>query len=62
MQAEGNKSVLAADNVESLRLILEHEQSRPIAYDEALEVAESLLSFYELLAQDDAPPRQQDNS
>ena len=51
MSDEGT-STLGKDRIESLRLILEHEQSRSIAYDEALEIGESLISFYEVLADD----------
>jgi hypothetical protein len=43
---------LEAERIESLRRILETEQCRPIAYEEALEVGESLINFFEVLADD----------
>lgn len=36
--------------IESLRVILETQQCRPVAFKEASEVGASLISFYELLA------------
>lgn len=38
------------DEVEALRLILENEQKRVITYDEALEIGESLVSYFKILA------------
>lgn len=54
MNPEGTNEISEADRIESLRLILEREQGRSIAYSEALEVAESLISFYEVLAAEPA--------
>jgi hypothetical protein len=51
MLYEGSNQTQEKDKVEVLRLILEREQGRPVAYDEALEVAESLISFFEVLIQ-----------
>ena len=42
-------------SVESLRLILEREQSRTVTYEEATLVSESLVSFYELLVAKEEP-------
>jgi hypothetical protein len=39
--------------IERLRTILGRKQDRPIEYDEALEVGESLLSFFKTLADQD---------
>jgi hypothetical protein len=39
------------DTIEILRCILEREQCRPVEYEEAREVGDSLLSFYEVLAE-----------
>ena len=49
---EGNSEVLEAERIESLRQILEAEQSRPVTYEEALEIGESLINFFEVLADD----------
>jgi hypothetical protein len=38
------------DAIEALRQILELEQCRPITYEEAEEVGEMLIGFYETLA------------
>lgn len=38
------------DNVEILRQILYKQQHREVTYEEAAEVGESLISFYEVLA------------
>lgn len=40
------------DQIESLRLILEREQERPFTYEEAQEVGESLIAFFEVLAEE----------
>lgn len=47
---EGNKTTIPTDRVEQLRRILEREQKRPISYDEAFNVANLLLSYYDNLA------------
>lgn len=46
-----------ADNVEVLRRILATQQQREIGYDEAQEIGDSLIEFYEVLAVEvqDAP-------
>lgn len=50
MYQEGVEQVTEMNGIESLRLILEREQGRPFAFEEASDVAESMLSFYEVLA------------
>lgn len=54
--SEGNNQTATTAAIESLRVILEHEQSRHIPYEEALEVGESLISFFELLAEEEEQP------
>ena len=49
---EGNSETLDAERIESLRLILEAEQCRPVTYEEALEIGKSLINFFEVLADD----------
>ena len=41
----------ATDNVEVLRQILARQEQREIAYDEAQEVARSLIEFFQVLAE-----------
>ncbi len=57
MFEEGNTQESVTDRAEALRLILESEQHRSVTYGEALEVGQSLISFFEILADDneDAP-------
>lgn len=50
MQLEG---IQGTGEIEKLRIILGRKQDRPIEYDEALEVGESLLSFFKTLADQD---------
>lgn len=45
---EGNKSV-SVDNAELLRSILEVQYSRHVTCEEATEIGESLLTFFETL-------------
>lgn len=47
---EGDNEILESEGIEALRLILEREQGHPVSPEEAKEVGESLISFYELLA------------
>lgn len=42
---------MQVENIESLRRILEREQERPVAREEASEVARSLMRFFEVLAE-----------
>jgi hypothetical protein len=39
------------ERVEALRLILEREQCRPVSYAESVEIGESLMNFFETLAE-----------
>jgi hypothetical protein len=41
----------ATDNVEVLRQILAKQQQRHVGYDEAREIGDSLIEFYEVLAE-----------
>jgi hypothetical protein len=50
MLPEGNNQSEQSDEVEALRLILEQEQHRLVTYEEAQEIADSLISFFEVLA------------
>ena len=52
MNNEGINQSIGTEKIESLRLILEHVQGVTISYEDAEEVADNLLSFYELLASD----------
>jgi hypothetical protein len=47
---EGDNEILESERIEALRLILEREQGKSISSEEAQEVGESLISFYEALA------------
>lgn len=47
---EGLDEVLNAERVESLRLILEAEQQRPVNQEEALEIGQSLTWLLKALA------------
>lgn len=40
------------DRIESLRLILERQQSRAVTHSEALDIGESLIIFFELLGEE----------
>jgi hypothetical protein len=55
---EGTGQITDADRTETLRLILEREQQRPVTYEEASELGESLISFYEVLGAQPADPEQ----
>lgn len=53
MLDEGNTTISRSKSIEALQLILEHEQSRSIVYEEAFDIGESLLTFFEILAESD---------
>ena len=59
MSVESTAGTLPKETIEALRLILEREQSRPIDEAEAIEIGESLLTFYELLGQQSEPDDEQ---
>lgn len=48
-ESTGNIQAEMGSRIESLRLILENEQSRPITNDEASDIGESLITFFEIL-------------
>jgi hypothetical protein len=52
---EGNQTLQTTGTIESLQAILVQHYSRPVTQDEALEVGDLLLSFFELLAQENEP-------
>ena len=41
-----------SDNIEALRIILETEQHTLITYEEAQDIGETLIRFFEVLAED----------
>lgn len=52
MSQEGNNQFVEGDRVEDLRNILERQQSKIVTREEALEIGESLITFFELLGED----------
>jgi hypothetical protein len=52
MSQEGNNQFVEVDRVEDLRNILERQQSKMVTREEALEIGESLITFFELLGED----------
>ena len=50
MSPEGIGLSTQDERVESLRILLEHEQNRSISHDEASEVGDALICFFEVLA------------
>jgi hypothetical protein len=60
MFTEGIAYTLKNENIESLRLILQHEQNQPINHDEAQSIGESLISFFSTLAEDDTDSFEED--
>lgn len=52
MYAEGSQHIAVSSSIEYLRCILQKQQNRAIAYEEAQDVADSLMSFFEVLAED----------
>jgi hypothetical protein len=51
MFQEGNKQLTEVDRIEDLRHILERQQSKAVTSEEALEIGESLIAFFELLGE-----------
>ncbi len=47
-----NNSESNSDSVEQLRRILSRQQQRLVNYDEAQEVGNSLIDFYQILAEE----------
>jgi hypothetical protein len=54
MFQEGNNQSTAVDRIEDLRHILERQQSRIITREDAVEIGESLITFFELLGENPA--------
>lgn len=52
MSPEGNNQTSQTDKIEALRCILEREQTRTVSYEEAQEVGEALICFFEVMADD----------
>lgn len=52
MLQDTSGTIQLSDQFEHLRLILESEQQRAVTYSEAVEVGDSLLSFFQILAED----------
>jgi hypothetical protein len=52
MNQEGNEQISEDRQIEHLRRILEQEQHRAVTYQEALEIGESLLTFFKTLAEE----------
>lgn len=52
MSTEGNKQVSNDDRTEQLRVILEQQQGRAVTQEEALEIGESLMTFFETLGEE----------
>jgi len=50
----------AADEIEILRMIIQDEQNSPVSYDEALEVGESLISYFKTLASEEMDKTEED--
>ena len=47
---EDSNKTAGTEDIENLRKILEAEQRQPISYEEAFEVAQLLVGFYDKLA------------
>lgn len=50
MSTEGDNQTAKTAKVEALRVILGRQLEREVGYDEAFEIGESLLCFFETLA------------
>lgn len=49
---EGNNQMQENDRIERLRSILERQQVAPVTFQEASEIGENLISFFETLAEE----------
>jgi hypothetical protein len=54
---ESNNQGFEGETIERLRLILERKQSRSVTLDEATEVGEGLLSFFQILGEQPDPDK-----
>lgn len=61
MTEEGS-GLLQSERVESLRLILETMQGKPVSYAQAESIGNSLIRFYETLAQDSSDTLRRDTN
>ena len=52
MTDEGSITTTPTDRAEALRALLEREQHRPFTCDQAMEIGNSLIAFFELLGED----------
>jgi hypothetical protein len=52
-QLEAVRDSPMSDRVEVLRQILTNQQHRPVDYDEAQEIGDSLIAFYQALAEEE---------
>lgn len=51
MNAEGSEHMTENDRVEQLRVILERQQAKPVTREEASEIGQSLLIFFQVLGE-----------
>ncbi len=51
MANEGSNLVESVDGIEVLRMILERQQARDVTYEEATEIGQSLITFFEVLGE-----------
>lgn len=49
MNRQQDSKLIPIDTIEPLRSLLEIQRARPVNYEEATEIGESLLTFYEIL-------------
>lgn len=52
MSYEGTNQTIGKEKIEALRIILGDIQGEPVSYDDAEEVAVTLISLYDLLARE----------
>ena len=50
MNYEGINQSIDKDRIESLRVILEKVHNQPFSYEEVQEIADTMLSFYDILS------------
>ena len=58
MNVEGSERTAENDRVEQLRAILERQQAKPITREEASEIGQSLLIFFQVLGENVANGQQ----
>ena len=52
---EGNNQGQEDERIERLRLILERQQSRAVTFEEAAEIGDCLMVFFQALGEEPAP-------